>query len=231
MLDLLGSSAAVQWPLDPRLIEDVLRTLAGIAPYWLYLVIGLGAAVESFFPPIPADTFALLGAFLSAQGRVTATGVFLVTWSSNVTSALLAYAIARRWGGKVLKTRLGRYLLRRRQLERLAALYAAHGGKIIFASRFLPAFRSLVPVFAGISRLPFWRTALPIAVASGLWYGVLVYAGAMFGRNWHVISGVLDNVNALLAAIAALVAALVVIAWWRTRHHPHAADDATEEEA
>ncbi|NIU78069.1 MAG: DedA family protein, partial [Gammaproteobacteria bacterium] len=61
------------------------------------------------------------------------------------------YALARRWGRPVLGTPAGRWVLRPRQLEKLAALYNAHGSKIIFASRFLPAFRALVPVFAGIT--------------------------------------------------------------------------------
>ena len=215
--------------IDPFWVEDVLRTLASVAPYWMYLAIGAGAAVESFFPPVPADTFVLLGAFLSGQGKVTAIGVFLVTWSCNVASALAAYAIARRWGARLFATRAGRFVLRRRQLERLAALYASHGGKIIFLSRFLPAFRSLVPIFAGISRLRFWRTALPIAIASGIWYGILVYLGAMAGRNWEVILEVLGNVNATLAVVAGLVAVVVIYIWWKTRHHPHEAGSSGED--
>ncbi|NIR45288.1 MAG: hypothetical protein GWN99_18075, partial [Gemmatimonadetes bacterium] len=57
------------------------------------------------------------------------------------------------------------------------------------------AFRALVPVFAGISHLSFWRTALPVALASAIWYGVLVIAGGVLGKNWRVILETLDNVN------------------------------------
>lgn len=211
--------------------EELLIILAAIAPHWVYLAIGVGAAIESFFPPIPADTFVLFGAFLSAQGRVTAVGVFIATWTSNTISALIVYAISARWGRDVLGTPAGRWLLRPRQLDRLAALYSAHGSKIIFASRFLPAFRSLVPVFAGISHLGFWRTALPIVLASGFWYGVLIYAGAMFGRNWRAILTMLNNVNTLLGVVAVLLAGVIGFVWWRTRHHPHEEAGSGREEA
>lgn len=202
-------------------LETILSQLAAIEPGWVYAVVALGAAVENFFPPIPADTFVVFGAFLSAQGRVTELGVFVATWSTNSLAALLNYAFARRWGRSILATDVGRWLLRPRQLEKLAALYDAHGSKIIFGSRFLPAFRSLVPFFAGISYLSFWRTALPIAAASGIWYGILVVLGAMFGRNWRAILEALNNVNALLLAVAGALTVILAILWYRTRHHPH----------
>jgi len=208
------------WALDPAQVERVLGSLAAISPGWVYLAVGLGAAIENIFPPVPADTFVLFGAFLSEQGSVTGLGVFLVTWTSNTMTALGSYAVARRWGGQVLATRPGRWVLRPRQLERLARLYDAHGSKIIFASRFLPAFRALVPFFAGISRLSFWRTALPVAAASAIWYGILVYAGVFFGRNWHFLAEALEGVNTLLLVVAGVLAVFIGVLWWRTRHHP-----------
>jgi membrane protein DedA with SNARE-associated domain len=216
-----GVSAASSWLIALPELEEILQRLAAIAPHWVYGVVGAGVAIENFFPPIPADTFVLLGAFLSVHGRVTGLGVFAVTWGTNTLAALLNYGLARRWGRVLLNTRTGGWLLRPRQLERLAALYHGHGSKIIFFSRFLPAFRVLVPVFAGISHLPFWRTALPIAIAGAIWYGLLVVAGALAGRNWQLIVGAVDNVNTVLLIVAALVAALLGILWWKTRHHPH----------
>lgn len=219
-------NVASGWFIALPELEEILERLAAIAPHWVYAVVGAGVAIENFFPPIPADTFVLLGAFLSVYGRVTGLGVFMVTWGTNTAAALLVYGLARRWGRVLLNTRKGRWLLRPRQLERLAALYHAHGSKIIFFSRFLPAFRVLVPVFAGISHLAFWRTAPPIAIAGAIWYGLLVVAGALAGRNWRVIAGAVNNVNTVLLIIALLLASLMAVLWWKTRHHPH---DHTEE--
>jgi membrane protein DedA with SNARE-associated domain len=218
---LISSGFFADWLASQSQVEGIIRELAAISPVWVYIVVGVGAAIENVFPPIPADTFVVLGAFLSAHGPVTGTGVFLVTWFANTAAALLTYAVARRWGRMVLNSRLGRWLLRPRQLEKLAKLYHGHGSKIIFFSRFLPAFRVLVPVFAGVSHLAFWRTALPIAVASAIWYGVLVTAGAMAGRNWQVIVGALGNVNTVLLIVAGLLGVGLTWIWWKTRHHPH----------
>jgi len=216
-----GVGLLADWSASAFQIEAAIHDMASIAPGWIYVVVGVGAAIENIFPPIPADTFVVLGAFLSAHGPVTGTGVFLVTWLANTFAALLTYAVARRWGRVVLNTRLGRWLLRPRQLERLAMLYHGHGSKMIFFSRFLPAFRVLVPVFAGISHLAFWRTALPIAVASAIWYGVLVTAGAMAGRSWPVIVRAMGDVNTVLLSVAVLLGIGLGWVWWKTRHHPH----------
>ncbi|UCC47651.1 MAG: DedA family protein [Gemmatimonadota bacterium] len=215
----LAAEFAGDWLIEASEIEGVLEQLASLAPRWTYIVLAAGVAIENFFPPVPADTFVVFGAFLSVEGRVTGLGVFLITWPVNTASALLNYGLARRWGRGLLGTRPGRWILRPRQLERLAGLYNAHGSKIIFASRFLPAFRVLVPVFAGISHLAFWRTAVPLAAASAIWYGVLVYAGAMLGRNWRVLLPALNEVNTLLLVVATVLAVFLVVVWWRTRHH------------
>ena len=51
------------------MLERLLATLAALPPLLIYAFIGVGAAIENFIPPVPADTFVLLGAFLSAGGR------------------------------------------------------------------------------------------------------------------------------------------------------------------
>ncbi len=216
----LGLVRPPDWLIGQGAVEQILEQLAGIAPHWVYLVIAVGVVIENFFPPLPADTFVAFGAFLTAQGQVTGTGVFLVTWTMNTGGALLSYGLARRWGRDVMGTRAGRWVLRPRQLEKIAALYNAHGSKIIFASRFLPAFRSLVPVFAGIAHLKFWRTVVPMAAASAIWYGVLVYLGAAFGRNWQTILEALKGVNATLLVVAGALGVILMVIWWKTRHHP-----------
>ncbi len=220
LLTVPGAASIADWLVQLSDVENLLHGLNSLAPRWVYLVVAVGAAVENVFPPVPADTFVVLGAFLTVRGGATGTGVFLATWSSNTATALLSYGVARRWGRQVLGTRTGRFLLRPRQLERLAALYNAHGSKIIFFSRFLPAFRALVPVFAGISHLALWRVALPLALASAIWYGVLVYAGSLLGYNWQAILGALEDLNTLLLGIAVVLGILVVGLWWRTRRHP-----------
>lgn len=199
-------------------MNAVLDRLADLPPVLIYLVIGVGAALENVVPPIPADTFVLLGAFLAETTGATALMIFLVTWVANVASAVGVYLLARRFGPDFFATNAGRWLLQPRQLQQVGGFYARWGTPAIFVSRFLPAFRALVPVFAGVTHVPLGRILLPMAVASGLWYGILVYLGAFAGRNWEAIVEVTGRVSGVLLAVALLLVAALVWWWWRTRH-------------
>lgn len=213
-LALVAASAA---PVLPGELEWLLE-LVGRIPVWaIYLVVGLGAALENVFPPIPSDTFVLLGAFLAEQGTLSPGLVLAVAWVGNVSAALTVYGMGRRYGRGIFQTAWGRWLLRPEQLQRLADFYERYGLFSIFAVRFLPVLRVVDPVFAGISRLKFWKAALPVGLASAVWYGVLLYLGMLASRNLPRLLGLLERVNTGLLLGALAVALLAGIWWWRTR--------------
>lgn len=202
-------------------MDAVVAWIGGLPGALVYAVIAAFAALENVVPPLPADLIALFGGFLAGQGTVTAWGAFLAVWLANVAGALFVYWLGRRYGTGFFQGRLGRILLQPHQLERLARFYERHGAAVIFVSRFLPAFRAVVPVFAGTARLGFARTALPVAAASALWYGAIIYLGATAGRNWEQVRALVDASGRWLALPGALAAVAVGVLWWRTRRRGH----------
>lgn len=183
------------------------------APEAVFLVVlGLAAGIENIIPPVPADVVVLAGSFLAIRAGAHLGLLFLVVWVGNVGGALLVYLLGRRYGVGFFQGRLGSFLLRPPQLATLERLYLRYGFPIIFLSRFLPMFRAVVPVFAGVARVGFVRTAVPIATASGLWYGALVYAGATAGRHWDVVVAKLQAASQGLWVVA--IAATLGVAWW-----------------
>ena len=198
-------------------VERLLEWLSAAPPALVYLALALAAALENIIPPIPADVVVLFGGVVAGQGVANVWVVFLAVWIANVAGALLVYAFGLRYGESFFKGGWGRLLLQPHQLEQLDGFYRRYGVRVIFVSRFLPMFRAVVPVFAGVSRLGFWRTALPMAAASALWYGMIVYLGAAAGRNWREIMEGLSSAGRWLWIVAALVAAGVGWWWWRTR--------------
>ncbi len=196
------------------LIGRLLDQLAGSNQALVYFLLGVFAALENLIPPVPADVIVLFGGFLAGQGVVDPYAVFFVVWLANVGGALAVYFVGRRYGASFFSGRLGRLLLRPRQLQSLDIFYKKYGSRVIFFSRFLPMFRAVVPVFAGISRVGFWRTALPIAVASAIWYGVIVYLGAVAGQNWETIAASLQGASRWFWGASLILLALVLV-WWR----------------
>ncbi|MGH7445983.1 MAG: DedA family protein, partial [Longimicrobiales bacterium] len=125
------------------------------------------------------------------------------------------------YGSGFFTTRAGHWLLKPKQLETIGVFYERWGTPAIFVSRFLPAFRALVPVFAGVTHVPLARLLPPLAIASAIWYGALVYLGTMASRNWDAIVRFFAQFSAGLLAIAAVLIVLVA-AWWVRSRREHA---------
>jgi len=201
----------------PDQLNRLLELLGELPIGTAYLLLGLGAAIENVFPPVPSDTFVVLGGVLADRGVLDPVTVLAIVWLSNVAGALLVYAMARRYGRGIFASRWGHWLLRPHQLTRVADFYSSYGILAIFASRFLPVLRVVVPAFAGISGLSFWATALSIAFASAVWYSVVLYAGMLASRNLGRVLELLGHVNNGLLIIALLLIGGILILWWRTR--------------
>lgn len=201
------------------MIHRILAIMGALPGALIYLVLGAGAAVENVIPPVPADTFVLIGSFLAARGAARLWLVFLVTWFGNVASALVVYGLARRYGRAFFGRRVGRWLLHPRQLQQISLFYERWGEPAIIVSRFLPGFRATVPVFAGVTHLSLPRVAFPVAVASAMWYGALVFLGSLAGRNLDWITGTFSHVSGILLWVALFLLLLVGVWWWRTRRH------------
>lgn len=181
----------------------------------LYAALGLVAAIENVFPPIPADTVVALGSFLAARGRGSVWTAFLATWLGNVASAMVMYGLGRRYGAAKLERRLlgdkgpGAE-------HRLQQMYGRYGVVALFLSRFIPGVRAVVPPFAGALRVPAYRAGLAIASASALWYGTVSYLGFTLGGNWQRVLQLITEYGRILAVIA-LGVLLVGAVIWRTR--------------
>jgi undecaprenyl-diphosphatase len=169
----------------------------------LYSLIGTFAALENIFPPAPADVAIGLGAFLAGRGTLDPWTVFAVTWTCNVASAALVYAVGRRYGPAFFAGRIGRRLLSERTLAHIQEAYAEHGTWGIFISRLLPVWRAVVPPFAGVARVPAARFLLPLAVASALYYGTLIFLVATLGTNLDLVTRALARVHIVLGVFAA----------------------------
>ena len=198
-------------------IDALLQRMAALPEALVYVVIGFIAWLENVFPPVPADVVALFGGFLAGQGMVNVWAAFLVVWLSNVAGAMLVYWVGRHYGERFFSTRLGRLILQPQQIEKLDAVYQRRGDVVIFVSRFLPMFRAVVPAFAGMSGIGWIRAAVPITVASGLWYGLIVYLGSTAGENFDVIRARVEAAGRWIYVAALVLVAVIAYLWWRTR--------------
>jgi membrane protein DedA with SNARE-associated domain len=203
------------------MLNDFVVWLAALPPVAIYGVIGLLAAVENIFPPFPSDTAIALGAFLAHRGVTVPWIVFLVTFVFNMAGAMGMYFVAARHAPALFRSRFARRFLPEDGMAFIRREYQRFGLVGLFIGRLLPGFRAIVPPFAGLIHLGPFRAGIPMAIASGLWYGGLIAVAAQLGEHWESILQWIGAVNKGLGIVALVL--LVVLALWiwrRRRVHP-----------
>ncbi len=198
-------------------MEEALAYLAALPPLPVYALLAAGAAVENVLPIVPADTFIVAGGFLAGLGTVDLVIVFAVVWAFNVGGAVTVYAAGRRYGPGFFRRGWGRRLLAEDQMAGLASFYERRGAAAVFAARFLPGYRALVPVFAGVTQQPPRRVVGPLTAAAAIWYGGLVGAGYLAGDNLEAVAAAVRGLNTGLLVVALLLVVPLAVAWRRTR--------------
>ena len=198
-------------------MEQALALLTDLPEPLVYVVLAVGAVVENILPVVPADTFVVAGGFIAGLGTVGPAGVFLVVWGFNVAGAIAVYAAGFRYGPGFFRKGRGRALMAERQMRKLEAFYRRWGVLAVFAARFLPGFRALVPVFAGVAELGPVRVIPPLVVASAIWYGTLIRLGYLAGDNLDAVMETLDRTNRGLVAASAALGVVILGVWWRAR--------------
>jgi len=178
-------------------------------------VVAVLAALENIFPPVPADSAVALGAFLAGRGTLNPWTVFGITWGANVGGAACVYGLARRHGPAFFRGPIGRTLLSPAALAHLERAYHRHGAYGIFLSRLLPVWRAVVAPFAGIAGRSPARALVPLALASGLWYGALTLLVVRLGTNLEIVLAQLGRVNRALGIGALVVLVAVALIVWR----------------
>jgi membrane-associated protein len=180
LADIIGSI-----PDSPRgLLQFVTNLLLAHG----YVVIFIGAALDNFGLPASGDVVLFAGGWLANLERATLPMVMLSGFAGALTSDNAVYWIGRIGGRplieRILKMRLLHFLINENNLARAERYFESHGGKMVFAGRFGPGLRSMTPLFAGVSRMKYYRF-LPYNLAAALvWAIAYSLVGYAFGEYW-----------------------------------------------
>lgn len=150
--------------------------------------------IEAFLPFLPLMVIIMANA--SAFGLVKG---FLISWLGTSLGSLSVFYITR----KLAKTRLARFLTRRKQVQKLLNYVERRGFGLLFilyCFPFTPS--SLVNLVSGLSRVSFHQFALAVFSAKMVMVFIISFIG-------HDIPSFLKN-----PLQTAIVLAVIVILWW-----------------
>lgn len=178
-----------------------------------YIGIFLLMALENIVPPVPSEVIMGLGGMAVARGDMAL--VPLVAWGTagSVAGNYFWYYLGRHIGYERFRpfiARHGRWLtLEWRDVERLHAFFVRHGIWVVFVFRFMPTFRTVISLPAGMTRMPVWKFLLWTAAGTAIWNTILAYAGIAMGAHF----GDLDR---YVAPVAVAIMVVIVVGYgWR----------------
>lgn len=135
------------------------------------------AVVGSF---VPGSTLLVAIATSAGSNHVSLVGLIIWACVGAVAGDTLSYLLGRRHGARILAMRPFAY--RPEWTRRATQLLEKRGDVAVFIGRLLPPLRALMPVLAGMSRLPVRRFLIADFFAALFWAGVHLGLGAAIGH-------------------------------------------------
>jgi membrane protein DedA with SNARE-associated domain len=172
---------------------------------WGYGGIFLFMLLESSSLPIPSEVVLPFAGYLVSLGQLNLLPVILVSTLAGITGSLVDYYVGLR-GMRVLAQRktLGKFFFSETRLKTAENWFNKYGALVVFLSRLVPGFRTLVSFPAGALKMPLLKFTAYTTAGCALWNSFLTYAGLYVGKNWPEIAGASHYV--IIAAVAIFIA-------------------------
>ena len=160
---------------------------------------------------LPGELALLLGGMLASQGRVPLAAALAVGVAGALAGDSAGYWIGRRWGPRLLASRLGRRVGPAR-LHRVESLLLRGGGRALAVGRCTAGARVVLPGLAGMLGLRYRVFAVWTGMAATLWALAHVLAGYAAGAGWRHVQLLSGRVG---IAVGLAVAAGLAVTWLR----------------
>jgi phosphatidylglycerol lysyltransferase len=190
------------------------HAILNLVEHFGYLIVFLGVGIESLGIPVPGETVLVIGAVYAAQGHLHPAVVAAVAVAGAILGDNTGYYVGRRWGHRLIRTRLLRRIYDPRRLAVAERFFAKHGWTAVFFGRFIAILRIFAGPLAGMHHMPWTHFVLANAGGAIVWVSAVVTAGVLVGGN-------LDHIVQLVsrAGYIGLGVAVVLVITFVVVHH------------
>ena len=203
---------------------DYFVNLVGRLGQWAYLVIFLGAMLESaafLGLIIPGESLVLVAGFLAAQGLLDLDLLIVTVAIGAAMGDSIGYEMGRRLGRPALVQYGSRFGLTDTRVDKADAFFARHGSKAIFLGRFVGFARAIVPFLAGSTKMPYHKFLPYNVFGAALWSSAIVLLGYFLGAGWRTAERWMGRASAILGGILLFFLLLAWLYRWALRHEAH----------
>lgn len=178
--------------------------------YALPVIFGF-SLIYSFTVPLSEEIVLMLIGVLAKTYGLPFWEVAAASYPGLVASDFIYYGLARYFGVKLLRTRLGKFLIKPEKVLASELFFACKGNRIVFFCRFLVGIRLPAIIASGIFRMPFrvfsFYNSLAAAFATAGWLGLGYFWGHSLGSDMNIVA----RTFALLSPLFVLIALLFLL--------------------
>jgi membrane protein DedA with SNARE-associated domain len=157
---------------------------------WAVVVMFITAFGESFaFLSLlfPGTTLLIAAGALIKAGTLPYAPLMLGAIAGAVAGDAVSYWLGRRFGGAL--ARVWPFTHNPSLLPNGILFFERHGGKSVFIGRFFGPIRAVIPLTAGIMRMPPVRFYTATVASALVWAPMLLFAGDLIGRAGEQLFG------------------------------------------
>ncbi len=173
-----------------------------------YLAVSMLMLAENVFPPIPSEVVMPVAGIVASRGGMSIWAVIVFGTVGAVAGQSLWFWLGLKIGLdrlRVLAQHHGRWLtISPRDVNKANRWFEKHGAKTVMIGRIVPGIRTLISLPAGLACMRWPKFLLYSAIGSGLWTGVLAYAGFGLGERY-------ENITRYIGPISTVVFAGIVV--------------------
>ena len=193
-------------------IISLTHNVTGTLQSWGYVGVFVLMLLESSSLPIPSEVILPFAGFLVSRGILNVWFTVTIATIAGLAGSLIDYYIGLKGVQSLAKHKiLGRAILSNKQLEIAASWFNKHGSSMVFFSRLIPGFRTLVSFPAGAVRMKLPKFIVFTTAGCIVWNVVLIYVGWYLGKNWAEVAGISRYlILAIVIAFLVLAAYLLI---------------------
>jgi dephospho-CoA kinase len=195
-------------------IEQLTNLLIEAGP-WIVLLMTFIETAFFIGLLIPAEPTILIAAFLAERGYFSVWTVLAATFAGGLLGDQAGYLLGRFGGSKIVASEGRIARIWQRHEPRAARLFSKHTSLSVSLARFISFVRTLMPWFAGMTRMPYGRYLFYDFLGVAGWAASSVALGYLAGESWEAAAHVAGRWT---VGIVGAIALLALIVAKRKRH-------------
>ena len=183
-------------------------TLTDLLTNYGSLLVAVAMITEGCGIPVPAETILVTAAALAARGKLSIWWVAAGGAAGGIVGGVAGYAIGARGGMRLIARYGAKMRIDEEKLDRARRFFARRGLVAVFLCRFIGFIRILVPMVAGVARMPFGRFLAANVAGAIVSSGCYTALGWFFGHDLPKLEHHLTQIT--IAVLVALGVWLLV---------------------